>query len=57
VIVPDVLIQSHSASLDMVFYTGRQFPQEYHHDAFAAEHGSWNRARRTGRAHAAGGSR
>jgi glucose/arabinose dehydrogenase len=32
-------VQSHSASLDMVFYTGRQFPQEYHHDAFAAEHG------------------
>src|SRR5262249_4913240 len=48
VIVPDVRIQAHSASLDMVFYTGRQFPQEYHHDAFAAEHGSWNRARRTG---------
>jgi glucose/arabinose dehydrogenase len=48
VIVPDVLIQSHSASLDMAFYTGRQFPQEYRGDAFAAEHGSWNRARRTG---------
>jgi glucose/arabinose dehydrogenase len=48
VIVPDVLVQSHSASLEMVFYTGRQFPQNYFHDAFAAEHGSWNRARRTG---------
>jgi glucose/arabinose dehydrogenase len=48
VIVPDVLIQSHSASLDMVFYTGRQFPRDYTHDAFAAEHGSWNRGRRTG---------
>jgi glucose/arabinose dehydrogenase len=48
VIVPDVLVQSHSASLDMIFYDGQQFPEEYRLDAFAAEHGSWNRARRTG---------
>jgi glucose/arabinose dehydrogenase len=47
-IVPDVLVQSHSASLCMTFYTGQQFPPEYRLDAFAAEHGSWNRARRTG---------
>jgi glucose/arabinose dehydrogenase len=48
VIVPDVLVQSHSASLCMTFYTGGQFPKDYRLDAFAAEHGSWNRARRTG---------
>lgn len=48
VIVPDVLLQSHSASLDLAFYTGKQFPKEYRNDAFAAEHGSWNRSRRTG---------
>jgi glucose/arabinose dehydrogenase len=48
VIVPDVLVQSHSASLDMTFYDGDKFPEEYRLDAFAAEHGSWNRARRTG---------
>ncbi len=48
VIVPDVLLQSHSASLCMTFYTGESFPRIYHKDAFAAEHGSWNRARRTG---------
>ena len=48
VIVPDVLVQSHSASLDMVFYDGQQFPASYRGDAFAAEHGSWNRSRRTG---------
>ncbi len=48
VIVPDVLVQSHSASLKMCFYTGTQFPKDYQLDAFAAEHGSWNRARRTG---------
>ncbi len=48
VIVPDVLLQSHSASLQMMFYGGQQFPREYVGDALAAEHGSWNRARRTG---------
>jgi len=48
VIAPDVLIQAHSASLEMTFYEGRQFPEEYRGDAFAAEHGSWNRSRRTG---------
>jgi glucose/arabinose dehydrogenase len=46
--VPDVLIQAHSASLQLAFYTGTQFPPEYRGDAFAAEHGSWNRAKRTG---------
>jgi len=48
VIVPDVILQSHSASLDLAFYTGDQFPAEYKGDIFASEHGSWNRARRTG---------
>jgi glucose/arabinose dehydrogenase len=48
VIVPDVLIASHSASLGMTFYGGVQFPSPYRGAAFAAEHGSWNRARRTG---------
>jgi glucose/arabinose dehydrogenase len=47
-IIPDVLIQSHSASLCMTFYTAEQFPAEYRGDAFAAEHGSWNRSKRTG---------
>ena len=28
----------------MVFYDGKQFPEEYHGDIFAAEHGSWNKA-------------
>jgi glucose/arabinose dehydrogenase len=48
VLVPDVLLQSHTASLEMCFYTGRQFPAEYSGDAFAAQHGSWNRSRKTG---------
>lgn len=48
VIVPDVLLQSHMASLDLTFYDGTVFPKQFHNDAFAAEHGSWNRARRVG---------
>ena len=48
VIVPDVLLQSHSASLGMTFYTGTQFPEAYRGHAFAALHGSWNREQRTG---------
>lgn len=48
VIVPDVLVQSHSASLNLCFYDGKQFPPDYRGDIFAAFHGSWNRARRTG---------
>lgn len=48
VIVPDVLLQAHSASLCMTFYEGKQFPPDYLGQAFAAEHGSWNRNKRTG---------
>jgi glucose/arabinose dehydrogenase len=54
VITPDVLIQPHNASLEMLFYEGErsgeggQFPQSYRGDIFAAEHGSWNRSGRTG---------
>ena len=43
VIVPDVLVQPHIASLQMTFYTGSQFPKDYAGNIFAAEHGSWNR--------------
>lgn len=46
--VPDVLIQPHSASLGLTFYNGNAFPAEYRGDGFAAEHGSWNRSKRTG---------
>jgi hypothetical protein len=48
VTAPDVLIQPHSASLGLAFYTGQAFPAEYAGDGFAAEHGSWNRSKRTG---------
>ncbi len=48
VIVPDVLLQPHNASLEMTFYQGDQFPKQYKGDVFAAEHGSWNKAVRAG---------
>ena len=48
VIVPDVLIQAHSASLDLTFYDAQQFPERYRGSIFACEHGSWNREKRTG---------
>ncbi|MGA3046491.1 MAG: sorbosone dehydrogenase family protein [Terracidiphilus sp.] len=48
VITPDILVNPHFASLEMFFYEGSQFPAEYKGDGFAAEHGSWNRAQRSG---------
>ena len=48
VIVPDVLVNPHMASLEMLFYEGSQFPASFHGWAFAAEHGSWNREPRGG---------
>lgn len=45
---PDVLLQPHTASLQMMFYTGTQFPAPHRDSVFAAQHGSWNRALRTG---------
>ena len=48
VMVPDVLIQPHSAPLGLAFYEGAMFPPEYRGDAFVALHGSWNRRLRTG---------
>ena len=48
VITPDVLLQPHNASLQMTFYDGASFPSSYRGDIFAAEHGSWNKATRTG---------
>jgi glucose/arabinose dehydrogenase len=48
VIVPDVLLQPHNASLGFTFYEGQQFPAEYKGDIFASEHGSWNKAVRVG---------
>ncbi|HSH38914.1 MAG TPA: PQQ-dependent sugar dehydrogenase [Chthoniobacterales bacterium] len=48
VLVPDVLVQSHSATLNLCFYDGAMFPAEFKGDIFAAFHGSWNKKQRTG---------
>jgi glucose/arabinose dehydrogenase len=53
VIVPDTLIQAHSAPLGMTVYHApagakHAFPKEYDGDIFLALHGSWNRGIRTG---------
>jgi glucose/arabinose dehydrogenase len=48
VTAPDVLVQPHSAPLQMMFYDGSQFPADLKGSAFVALHGSWNRATRTG---------
>ena len=48
VIVPDVLIQSHSAPLGLTFYEGEQFPPSYRGALFVGFHGSWNRKPLTG---------
>jgi len=42
-IVPDLLFESHSAPLDLVFYDGSMFP-DWRGDALVTLHGSWNRA-------------
>jgi glucose/arabinose dehydrogenase/mono/diheme cytochrome c family protein len=52
-IVPDVPVQAHSAALQIAFYPPNvsgpsAFPPEYRGELFAAFHGSWNRAGRTG---------
>jgi len=47
-IVPDVLLQPHSAPLQIGFYTGTAFPSIYQGDLFVASHGSWNRSVRGG---------
>lgn len=48
VLVPEVLLQPHAASLGIAFDDGARLPAAWRGSAFAAEHGSWNRANRTG---------
>jgi len=39
---------AHVASLGVRFYTGTMFPPEYRNRLFIAEHGSWNRSKKSG---------
>jgi glucose/arabinose dehydrogenase len=45
---PELELPAHVAALGMRFYTGRLFPEEYRGGIFIAEHGSWNRSKKTG---------
>jgi glucose/arabinose dehydrogenase len=48
VTVPDVLMQAHTAPLQITFYEGAMFPADYKGSAFVTMHGSWNRGQRAG---------
>ena len=41
---PIAAFPAHWAPVDLMFYTGTQFPEHYRNGAFIAFHGSWNRA-------------
>jgi glucose/arabinose dehydrogenase len=41
---PALAFDAHVAALGIHFYRGRMFPADYRHDAFVAQHGSWNRS-------------
>lgn len=45
---PVMTFEAHSSPLDMIFYTGNQFPEEYQNDAIVTFHGSWNREKPSG---------
>jgi glucose/arabinose dehydrogenase len=45
---PVLSYQAHSSPLDLVFYTGGQFPPDWKHDAIVTFRGSWNRNPPTG---------
>ncbi len=41
---PIMAFPGHLAPNDLLFYTGKMFPERYRNGAFIAFHGSWNRA-------------
>ena len=41
-------LDAHVAALGLKFYTGSMFPDEYKNQIFIAEHGSWNRSKKSG---------
>jgi len=45
---PAQKLGAHVASLGMIFYTGKMFPDQYRNQIFIAEHGSWNRSKKVG---------
>jgi glucose/arabinose dehydrogenase len=47
-VAPAAKLGPHVAALGMRFYTGNAFPSEYRNNIFIANHGSWNRSKKTG---------
>ena len=47
-IAPDYALGAHTASLGLAFYTATAFPAHYRGGVFIGQHGSWNRAQKTG---------
>ena len=47
-VAPVAKLGAHVASLGMRFYSGSQFPADYRGGLFIAEHGSWNRSKKSG---------
>jgi glucose/arabinose dehydrogenase len=45
---PALNVGAHMAPLGMKFYSGNNFPAEYHDNIFLAEHGGWNQRIHTG---------
>ena len=46
--LPVAAFPAHWAPVDLMFYTGSQFPARYRNGAFIAFHGSWNRSLQAG---------
>lgn len=47
-IAPVRVLGAHVAALGLRFYTGSQFPAAYRNALIVAEHGSWNRSKKSG---------
>lgn len=45
---PALALPAHVAPLGIHFYNGKQFPASYKQQLFVAEHGSWNRSKKSG---------
>lgn len=45
---PALALEAHVAPLGVHFYKSKQFPVNYHQQLFVAEHGSWNRSKKSG---------
>lgn len=45
---PVAKLDAHGGALGMEFYTGSQFPEQFQNNILIAQHGSWNRTKKSG---------